>query len=185
MIALLIPALFGYTERGLLATAGAETLDERLSLGISVVLILVYAANLAYTPVTPSRRLHHRREARTPTWSFLTSMAVLFGATAGVVWDAYLVSGALEDEGFYALALQAGHEPAAVVSSNPGQALWSGIIDRDKAQQTVERLMAEDMFNGWGIRTLSEKERRYNPIGYHLGTVWPHDNSIIAAGFRR
>ena len=45
--------------------------------------------------------------------------------------------------------------------------------------------MAADMFNGWGIRTLSENERRYNPIGYHLGTVWPHDNSIIAAGFRR
>jgi len=91
----------------------------------------------------------------------------------------------LKDKGFYALALQAGNKPAAVVSSNPGQALWTGIIDRDKAQQTVERLMADDMFNGWGIRTLSEKERRYNPIGYHLGTVWPHDNSIIAAAFRR
>ena len=91
----------------------------------------------------------------------------------------------LEDKRFYALALQADHKPAAVISSNPGQALWSGIVDSDKARQTVERLMAPDMFNGWGIRTLSENERRYNPIGYHLGTVWPHDNSIIAAGFRR
>src|SRR5262249_36759957 len=50
---------------------------------------------------------------------------------------------------------------------------------------TVERLLAEDMFNGWGVRTLSGNERRYNPIAYHLGTVWPHDNSLIAAGFKR
>jgi len=91
----------------------------------------------------------------------------------------------LEDKGFYALALQADNKPVAVISSNPGQALWSGIADPDKAQRTMERLMAEDMFSGWGIRTLSDKERRYNPIGYHLGTVWPHDNAIIAAGFRR
>src|SRR5581483_3427609 len=70
-------------------------------------------------------------------------------------------------------------------SSNPGQALWTGIIDDPKAKAVVEPLTAEDMFCGWGIRTLSHKERRYNPIAYHLGTVWPHDNSIIAAGFRR
>jgi len=90
----------------------------------------------------------------------------------------------LEDQGFYALALQAGMKPAAVLTSNPGQALWSRIVDPQKAQKTMERLMADEMFNGWGIRTLSQKERRYNPIGYHLGTVWPHDNSLIAAGFR-
>jgi len=91
----------------------------------------------------------------------------------------------LEDKGFYALALQADKGPLAVISSNPGQALWSGIADQDKAERVVERLMAVDMFNGWGIRTLSDKERRYNPIGYHLGTVWPHDNAMIAAGFKR
>ncbi len=91
----------------------------------------------------------------------------------------------LEDKAFYALALQANHKPAVVISSNPGQALWSGIVDPEKAHRTVQRLMAPDMFNGWGIRTLSEQERRYNPIGYHLGTVWPHDNSLIASGFRR
>ena len=58
-------------------------------------------------------------------------------------------------------------------------------MDDKKAQAVVDHLMAEDMFSGWGIRTLSHNERRYNPIGYHLGTFWPHDNSIIAAGFRR
>ncbi|MBO0726540.1 MAG: amylo-alpha-1,6-glucosidase [Blastocatellia bacterium] len=91
----------------------------------------------------------------------------------------------LKDKGIYALALQAGQEPVTVVSSNPGHALWSGIVDEEKAQRAMERLMADDMFNGWGVRTLSEKERRYNPVGYHLGAVWPHDNSIIAAGFKR
>ena len=86
---------------------------------------------------------------------------------------------------FYAIALQKDQKPAAVISSNPGQALWTGIVDEDKATAIVDRLTGGEMFSGWGIRTLSHKERRYNPIGYHLGTVWPHDNSIIAAGFRR
>ena len=89
----------------------------------------------------------------------------------------------LEDRGVFAMALQAGKRPCAVVSSNAGQVLWSGIADPDKAAKTVRRLMAEDMFSGWGIRTLSAQEVRYNPIGYHLGTVWPHDNSLILHGF--
>lgn len=91
----------------------------------------------------------------------------------------------LDDLGFYALALQKGGNPAAVVSSNPGHALWSGIVDQDKAATTVGRMMEQDMFNGWGVRTLSDRNPAYNPTGYHLGTVWPHDNAIIAAGFRR
>lgn len=91
----------------------------------------------------------------------------------------------LADKGHYALALQKEGAPAAVLASNVGHALWSGIADADKARLTVERLMAPDMFCGWGVRTLSEKEVGYNPLGYHLGTVWPHDNSLIAAGFKR
>lgn len=91
----------------------------------------------------------------------------------------------LDDKGCYALALQAGGKPAAVVSSNAGHVLWCGIADEAKARRVAECLMGESMFSGWGIRTLSADERRYNPMGYHLGTVWPHDNSLIAAGFRR
>jgi glycogen debranching enzyme len=91
----------------------------------------------------------------------------------------------LEDKGIYALALQEGKEPAAVVASNAGQVLWSGIAAPDRAGRTARRLLAEDMFSGWGVRTLSARERRYNPIGYHLGTVWPHDNALILAGLRR
>jgi glycogen debranching enzyme len=90
------------------------------------------------------------------------------------------------DEGYYALALQGeDNRPAAVLSSNAGHALWAGIADTDKARRTAEQLMRPEMFNGWGIRTLAESEVYYNPLGYHLGTVWPHDNSLIAAGFRR
>ncbi len=90
----------------------------------------------------------------------------------------------LDDLQFYALALQKDDRPCEVVASNPGQALWTGIVDEDKAERVVRRLFAKDMFNGWGIRTLSSEAKRYNPIGYHVGTVWPHDNSIIAAGLR-
>lgn len=90
-----------------------------------------------------------------------------------------------DDLGTYALALQKDSRPATVVSSNPGQALWTGIASPDRGTKTVRRLMQEDMFSGWGIRTLSAQERRYNPVGYHDGTVWPHDNAIAMAGFRR
>jgi glycogen debranching enzyme len=91
----------------------------------------------------------------------------------------------IEELGTYALALQAGKRPAAVVASNAGHALWTGIAQPEFARATAERLMQDDMFSGWGIRTLSCRERRYNPIAYHDGTVWPHDNAIAVAGFRR
>ena len=91
----------------------------------------------------------------------------------------------LDDLEFYALALQAENNPAAVVSSNPGQAMWAGIVATEKCAKIVKRMMSEDMFNGWGIRTLSADNQCYNPNGYHVGTVWPHDNSLIVDGFRR
>jgi glycogen debranching enzyme len=58
-------------------------------------------------------------------------------------------------------------------------------VPKERAAQVAERLVAEDMFSGWGIRTLSSREVRYNPIGYHVGTVWPHDNALIALGLKR
>jgi glycogen debranching enzyme len=89
------------------------------------------------------------------------------------------------DDGYYALALQQDKRPAAVLSSNAGQVLWSGIAEKERARRTADHLLSPEMFNGWGIRTLSAAARRYNPLGYHLGTVWPHDNSLIGAGFKR
>ena len=90
-----------------------------------------------------------------------------------------------EELGCYLLALQEGGRPAAVMASNTGQVLWTGIAHPDRARRVSERLRQPDMFSGWGIRTLSSAEKAYNPISYHLGTVWPHDNALIAAGFER
>src|SRR5262249_27455064 len=71
------------------------------------------------------------------------------------------------------------------VASNAGHSLFCGIVDPDRATQIVHRLMADDMFSGWGIRTLSSESPAYNPMSYHNGSVLPHDNAIIAAGLKR
>ncbi|HET7469220.1 MAG TPA: glycogen debranching N-terminal domain-containing protein [Gemmatimonadales bacterium] len=91
----------------------------------------------------------------------------------------------VESLGCYAMALEARKQPLRVVSSNAGQALWCGIASPAHAARVAEHLMADDMFSGWGVRTLSQDCEGYNPIGYHLGTVWPHDNAFIGAGLKR
>ena len=85
---------------------------------------------------------------------------------------------------FYALALDGDRKPVESTTSNPAHGLWTGIIEAAHAQETIGRLMENDMFSGWGLRTLSGGNPRFNPIGYHLGSVWPHDNSIAAMGFK-
>jgi glycogen debranching enzyme len=89
------------------------------------------------------------------------------------------------DEGYYVLALGKGKRRAEVLSSNAGQVLWCGIADPEKAQATAEALLTPEMFSGWGIRTLSTESARYDALGYHTGTIWPHDNSLIAVGLKR
>jgi glycogen debranching enzyme len=91
----------------------------------------------------------------------------------------------LEPEDCYALALDGEGRPCEVVTSNSGHALWSGIAEPHRAPRIAKRLLADDMFSGWGVRTLAARERRYNPMSYHNGSVWPHDNAILAAGCRR
>jgi len=91
----------------------------------------------------------------------------------------------LPERNFYALALDGKKRKVDSLTSNIGHLLWSGIADDDKAQSCVHHLMGEDLFSGWGVRTMATSEASYNPIGYHVGTVWPHDNSIIAWGLRR
>jgi glycogen debranching enzyme len=91
----------------------------------------------------------------------------------------------IADEGYFALALDPeGHQVDSLASNN-GHLLWSGIVDKSKAKAVVENLLGPKLFSGWGVRTLAEGEGRYNPIGYHVGTVWPFDNSFIAWGLRR
>ncbi len=91
----------------------------------------------------------------------------------------------MENDSCYALALDGDKRPCEVIASNPGHALWTGIVEDSRAASVAKRLLGEDMFSGWGIRTLSARERRYNPMSYHNGSVWPHDNAIAAAGFSR
>jgi glycogen debranching enzyme len=91
----------------------------------------------------------------------------------------------LEDLGCYAFGLDPDKRPIATVASNAGHCLWSGIADSDKAARVVSRFLQADMWSGWGIRTLSAENPAYNPFSYQLGSVWPHDNGIIAAGFKR
>ena len=90
-----------------------------------------------------------------------------------------------EDIGTYALALDAQKQPCRVRTSNAGQVLFSGIAAPERAEAVMRDLMRASFFSGWGIRTVAREERRYNPMSYHNGSVWPHDNSLIAAGFAR
>jgi glycogen debranching enzyme len=91
----------------------------------------------------------------------------------------------LADRSYYALALDGEKRQVDALTSNIGHLLWSGIVDDDKAGAVVRHLMGERLFSGWGVRTMAVGDGGYNPIGYHNGTVWPHDNSLIAEGLRR
>jgi glycogen debranching enzyme len=90
-----------------------------------------------------------------------------------------------ENLGVYALALDGKKRPCRVRSSNAGQCLFTGIASPERARRTAETLMSEDFFTGWGVRTIASTETRYNPLSYHNGSVWPHDNSIIANGMAK
>jgi len=94
-----------------------------------------------------------------------------------VFWD--------EASGFYAFCLDGNKRPVWTVASNVGHLLWSGIVPPERAGRVVARLMQPDMWSGWGIRTLTSDNPSYNPYSYQNGSVWPHDNSLIALGFKR
>src|SRR4051794_755394 len=95
--------------------------------------------------------------------------------------DAFWVA----DQGYYALGLDRDKRQIDALGSNVGQLLWSGIVAPERVDAIVDLLMSDRMWSGWGIRTLAAEERAYNPLVYHDGTVWPHDNSLIAAGLAR
>jgi glycogen debranching enzyme len=102
--------------------------------------------------------------------------AALFERFNATFWD--------DELGFYAYALDGDKTKVLTVASNAGHCLWSGIVPRERAKLVVERLMAPDMWTGWGIRTLSAGNPAFNPYNYQTGSVWPHDNGIIAMGFK-
>jgi glycogen debranching enzyme len=90
-----------------------------------------------------------------------------------------------ERGGFYAVGLDKEKKKIDSITSNMGHLLWSGIVPRKRAQNLVDQFFSDGMWSGWGVRTMSWDDHGYNPIGYHIGTVWPHDNSLIAAGLYR
>lgn len=91
----------------------------------------------------------------------------------------------LPDRGYFAIALDAEKRPVDALASNLGHCLWTGIVDADKAASVAAHLVGPEMFSGFGIRTLATSMGAYNPMSYHNGSVWPHDNAIAAAGLMR
>lgn len=110
--------------------------------------------------------------------------AALRGAAAalrGRIHDAFW----LDDAGFFALALDRDKRVLPTITSNGGHLLWAGVPTKAQARRMVDVLFGAGMFSGWGIRTLARQQSVYNPLAYHNGTVWPHDNAIIGAGLAR
>ena len=130
-----------------------------------------YAAYLSISDV--ARRLGHG------------GLADRLSARAAELKRRFLRDFWLDDEGIVALALDADKKPCRVMSSNGAHCLAAGLLEPSQAQLLTTRLLDDEMFSGWGIRTLASSERRYNPMSYHNGSIWPHDNAIAAAGFRR
>jgi glycogen debranching enzyme len=91
----------------------------------------------------------------------------------------------LSDRGYYAMALDGDKRPVDALASNMGHCLWTGIVDEDRAPSVSEHLVSPEMFSGWGVRTLATSMAAYNPLSYHNGSVWPHDNALIVAGLVR
>jgi glycogen debranching enzyme len=90
-----------------------------------------------------------------------------------------------EDIGTYAIALDGQKRPCRVASSNAGHALWTGLASPEHAARMAQRFLERDFFSGWGVRTVATGQARYNPMSYHNGSVWPHDNALVATGMAR
>jgi glycogen debranching enzyme len=131
----------------------------------------VYAAKRSLAPV--AARLGFRE------------LALRLGSEAEDLRDRFEKTFWCSDIGTYALALDGAKRPCRVRSSNAGHALFAGIADPQRARRTTETLMSREAFSGWGIRTIAQGEARYNPMSYHNGSVWPHDNAVIGLGFAR
>ena len=131
----------------------------------------VYAAYIA--------RAHFAREAGD------FALEHVYMEKARDLWTRFNEDFWLDEHGWYALGLDADKRPIDALASNLGHCLWTGIIDPDRAEIVVKHLMSDDMFSGWGLRTLASSMSAFNPVSYHNGSVWPHDNAIAAAGMMR
>ncbi len=114
-----------------------------------------------------------------------TELAERLEREAAALRDRFEEAFWVADLRYYAMALDGQKRQADAVTSNPGQALWTGIVSPERARPVADRLLGPGLYSGWGIRTYAAGQPGYNPMGYHTGTVWPHDTSLIAAGLKR
>src|SRR5690606_29615710 len=114
-----------------------------------------------------------------------TEKAEKLEVDAGVLKSQFEESFWMEDQQFYALPLAKEKKQVGTVTSNPGHVLLSGMLDSDKTTAVSNMLVSNKMYSGYGIRTMGEGEAGYNPISYHNGSVWPHDNSVIILGMSK
>jgi glycogen debranching enzyme len=114
-----------------------------------------------------------------------SALAATLSDQAEVLRERFEAAFWCDDLSTYALALDGDKKPCRVVSSNAGHSLLTGIADRSRAERVAETLLGTGCFSGWGVRTVARSAARYNPISYHNGSVWPHDNAIVALGFSR
>jgi len=126
-----------------------------------------------------------RLAARTARRLGMATRGDMLDAQAAKLAERFEAAFWCEDIGTYALALDGQKRPCRVRTSNAGQVLFSGIAGPEHADSVMRGLMRPSFFSGWGIRTVAREESRYNPMSYHNGSVWPHDNALIAAGFAR
>lgn len=131
----------------------------------------VYAARMAASKLAEVRGLH--------------SLADKLRHQAKDLQEAFEQAFWSEELGTYVLALDGNKQQCRIRTSNPGHCLFTGIVSEERAHRVAETLLAPDTFSGWGFRTVSAKETRYNPMSYHNGSVWPHDTALIAQGFAR
>ncbi len=168
------------TDRGLVNQGWKDSWDgvrfangdvARAPIALCEVQGYVYAAYLA--------RAHFATEVGD------TATAERYRTRAGELKAAFNRDFWLPDRGWFAMALDAAKRPVDALASNMGHCLWTGIVDEDKAALVARHLVSPELFSGWGVRTLATSMGGYNPISYHCGSVWPHDNAIIAAGLMR
>ncbi len=168
------------TDRGLLNQGWKDSFDAisfatgtmaEPPIALAEVQGYVYAAYLA--------RAHFARETGDE------HVARHWSGKAGALKQAFNVAFWLPDRGYFALALDRDKRPVDALASNMGHCLWTGIVDEDKAPSVAAHLMGPEMFTGFGVRTLATSMGAYNPMSYHNGSVWPHDNAIVAAGLMR
>jgi glycogen debranching enzyme len=114
-----------------------------------------------------------------------TERAAVLAAQAEALREQFESRFWCEELSTYALALDGAKEPCRVIASNAGQLLFTGIVSAERAQRVARTLVSPACFSGWGIRTIASSEARYNPMSYHNGSVWPHDNGLIAMGLAR